>query len=124
MIDNAHVVVLRGSGKQMEPVPEMAAFAGPIGFRFVAHEIGDANRSVCVERPFHFIENNFLAGRTFVSWQDLSGQARQWCDRVNATYKKHIRAVPRELYAVERLHLTATRLRSGSLPAASTHRRH
>jgi len=55
-----------------------------------------------VERPFHFIENNFLAGRTFDSWQDLNRQARQWCDRVNATYKKHIRAIPRELYAVER----------------------
>jgi len=34
-------------------------------------------------------------------------QARQWCDRVNATYKKHIRAVPRELFTVERLHLKA-----------------
>lgn len=105
MIDNTHVVVLRGSGKQMEPVPEMAAFAERLGFRFVAHEIGDANRSARVERPFHFIENNFLAGRTFDSWQDLNGQAREWCDRVNATYKKHLRAIPRELYAVERLHL-------------------
>jgi len=105
MIDNTHVVVLRGSGKQMEPVPEMAAFAERMGFRFVAHEIGDANRSARVERPFHFIENNFLAGRTFTSWQDLNNQAREWCDRVNGTYKKHIRAVPRELYAVERLHL-------------------
>ena len=105
MIDNTHVVVLRGSGKQMEPVPEMAAFAERMGFRFVAHEIGDANRSARVERPFHFIENNFLVGRTFATWKDLNSQARQWCDRVNATYKKHLRAIPRELYTVERLHL-------------------
>ena len=105
MIDNTHVVVLRGSGQQMEPVPEMAAFAERLGFRFVAHEIGDANRSGRVERPFHFIENNFLAGRTFATWQDLNNQARQWCERVNATYKKHLRAIPRELYAVERLQL-------------------
>ena len=105
MIDNTHVVVLRGSGKQMEPVPEMAAFAQRLGFGFVAHEIGDANRSARVERPFHFIENNFLAGRTFKSWEDLNEQARQWCDKVNAMYKKHIHAVPRELYAVERTHL-------------------
>lgn len=102
MIDNTHVVVLRGTGRHMEPVPEMAAFAERLGFRFVAHEIGDANRSGRVERPFHFIENNFLAGRTFATWQDLNSQARQWCERVNATYKKHIRAVPRELYAIER----------------------
>jgi hypothetical protein len=83
----------------------MAAFAERFGFHFVAHAIGDANRSARVERPFSFIENNFLAGRTFASWEDLNQQARQWCDKVNATYKKHLRAVPRELFAVERLHL-------------------
>jgi len=105
MIDNTHVVVLRGSGRDMVPVPEMAAFGERFGFEFVAHAIGNANRSGRVERPFHFIEHNFLAGRTFTSWEDLNQRAREWCDKVNATYKKHIRAVPRELYAVERLHL-------------------
>jgi hypothetical protein len=105
MIDNTHVVVLRGTGREMIPVAEMAAFAERFGFQFVAHAIGHANRSARVERPFWFIENNFLAGRTFSSWEDLNQQARQWCDKVNSTYKKHIRAVPRELFAVERLHL-------------------
>jgi transposase len=105
MIDNTHVVVLRGSGRDMVPVPEMAAFGERFGFEFVAHAIGNANRSGRVERPFHFVEHNFLAGRTFTSWEDLNQRAREWCDKVNGTYKKHIRAVPRELYAVERLHL-------------------
>jgi len=105
MIDNTHVVVLRGTGRQMVPVPEMAAFAERLGFRFIAHEIGDSNRSGRVERPFHFIERNFLAGRTFADWEDLNRQAHAWCDRVNNTYKKHIRAVPRELFAVERSRL-------------------
>jgi hypothetical protein len=105
MIDNTHVVVLRGTGREMIPVPEMEAFAERFGFRFVAHQIGNANRSARVERPFSFIENNFLAGRTFTSWEDLNSQARQWCDKVNSTYKKHIRAVPRELFVVERMHL-------------------
>jgi transposase len=105
MIDNTHVVVLRGTGREMIPVPEMVAFAERFGFRFVAHELGHANRSARVERPFWFIEKNYLAGRTFASWEDLNQQARQWCDKVNGTYKKHIRAVPRELFALERLHL-------------------
>jgi transposase len=105
MIDNTHVVVLRGTGREMIAVPEMEAFAERFGFHFVAHERGDANRSARVERPFAFIEGNFLAGRSFASWDDLNQQARQWCDRVNSTYKKHIRAVPRELFAIERMHL-------------------
>jgi len=105
MIDNTHVVVLRGSGRDMVPVPEMAAFGERFGFQFIAHAIGNANRSGRVERPFSFIEGNFLAGRTFSSWEELNQRAREWCDKVNSTYKKHIRAVPRELFAVERLHL-------------------
>jgi transposase len=78
MIDNTHVVVLRGTGRQMVPVPEMTAFSERFGFSFVAHELGDANRSARVERPFWFIENNFLAGRTFTNWEDLNLQVRQW----------------------------------------------
>jgi hypothetical protein len=105
MIDNTHVVVLRGTGREMIPVPEMEAFGERFGFHFVAHERGDANRSARVERPFHYIENNFLAGRAFSSWEDLNLQARQWCDKVNSTYKKHIRAVPRELFVMEKTHL-------------------
>ena len=105
MIDNTHVVVLRGTGREMIPVPEMEAFGERFGFQFVAHELGHANRSARVERPFSFIEGNFLAGRTFASWEDLNQRAREWCDKVNSTYKKHLRAVPRELFAMERLHL-------------------
>ena len=103
MIDNTHVVVLRGTGREMVPVPEMAAFGERFGFQFAAHAIGDANRSGRVERPFSFISGNFLAGRSFAGWEDLNQPARQWCDKVNST--KHIRAVPRELFAVERLRL-------------------
>ena len=105
MIDNTHVVVLQGTGKNRIPVPEMEAFSGRYGFEFRSHEVGDANRSGRVERPFSYIENNFLAGREFTDWNDLNRRAREWCDRVNGTYKKHIRAVPRELFAVERTQL-------------------
>jgi predicted transcriptional regulator len=102
MIDNTHVVVLSGSGRQMVPVPEMVAFGERFGFNFVAHEIGDANRSAHVERQFDHIDNNFLAGRRFASFEDLNAQARAWCDKVNATAKRHLHASPRELFAVER----------------------
>src|SRR6476661_4106688 len=73
MIDNTHVVVLRGTGREMIPVPEMEAFAERLGFCFVAHERGDANRSARVERPFSFIEGNFLAGHCEIlqqQWQE------------------------------------------------------
>jgi hypothetical protein len=105
VIDNTHVIVLHGTGRDMVPVPEMAAFAERYGFEFQAHRIGDANRSGRVERPFAYIENNFLAGREFADWNDLNQRARAWCDQVNGTYKKHLRAIPRELFALERPYL-------------------
>jgi transposase len=102
LVDNTHLVVLHGSGAAMVPVPEMAAFAQRLGFLFRAHEIGDANRSARVERPFDFIEHNFFAGRTFADFEDLNHQARQWCDRVNQRYLRSRRARPIELFATER----------------------
>ena len=65
MIDNTHLVVLQGTGREMVPVPEMQAFGERYHFTFKAHEKGDANRSAHVERRFSYIENNFLAGRAF-----------------------------------------------------------
>ena len=105
MIDNTHVVVASGTGAEMVPAPEMAAFAERFGFSFRAHEKGDADRSARVERPFHFIENNFLAGRRFADFDDLNRQALAFCDKVNAKTKRHLRASPRELFASERAFL-------------------
>jgi transposase len=105
MIDNTHVVVLRGRGKTMIPVPEMEAFSHRFGFLFRAHEIGNANRKAHVERSFWHVERNFLAGRTFSDFRDLNRQARAWCERKNSSYKRHLRAKPIELFALERTRL-------------------
>ena len=105
MIDNTNVVVLQGTGQDMIPTAEMEAFAERYGMVFRAHAIGDANRSGRVERPFHYIENNFLAGRTFADWDDLNTQARDWCDTKNRALKRHLKAAPIELYNVERVQL-------------------
>jgi predicted transcriptional regulator len=105
MVDNTSVVRIRGTGANMVPAPEMAAFSQRLGFQFVAHEVGDANRSARVERPFHHFENNFFAGRKFSDWNDLNHQARVWCDTYNHSFHRHLHAKPVELFAVERLHL-------------------
>jgi hypothetical protein len=106
MIDNTHVVVLKGTGRDMVPVPEMAAFAERCGFAFVAHEKGDANRSAHVERGFDHVENNFLAGREFEDFAHANREAIAWCDRVNATFRRQIHASARELFAKETAALT------------------
>ena len=102
IVDNTNVVILHGTGKNAVMSPEMESFGERFGFRFEAHAVGDADRSGKVERPFHYSENNFLNKRTFKDFDDLNRQAREFCDRNNRTFKKHMRAVPVELFAAER----------------------
>ncbi len=105
MVDNSHVVVAAGTGANMIPAPEMAAFAARYGFGFIAHEKGDANRSARVEAPFHRIEKGFLAGGRFNDWTDLNLKARAMCERWNAKYSSKLHASRRELFAAEQAHL-------------------
>ncbi len=101
MVDNTHVIVLSGTGKTMVPVPEMEAFARRLNFAFVAHEKGDANRSAQVERPFDHIERNFLAGRKFTDFADANDQARAWCDKLNAKFRRSWQTSSNDLYRAE-----------------------
>lgn len=103
VIDNSSVVIAQGTGKNAVAAPEMAALAERFGFTFLAHELGDKNRSGRVERPFHYIENNFYAGRTFSDRTDLNLQQLAWCDKANARPKAVLKnATPIELFAAER----------------------
>lgn len=107
VIDNSSVILCGGTGKHARPAPEMEAFSRRFDFQFLAHELGDADRSAKVERPFHYIENNFYAGRTFTSLADLNEQLRQWCARVNGKPKRTIGGLaPVALFAVEKARLT------------------
>jgi hypothetical protein len=106
MVDNTNVVVASGSGADAVIAPEMAAFAQIFGFEFVAHAVGDANRSARVERPFYYVERNFLPGRRFSSWDDLNSQARTWCEQVaNRKVKRALGMSPEAAYVLEKPYL-------------------
>jgi transposase len=67
----------------------MEAFGELFGFEFMAHAINHSDRKGRIERPFSYVENNFLAGRTFTDWADPNAQARAWCEQVaNAKVKR------------------------------------
>jgi transposase len=102
MIDNSSVIVAHGSGRDAVMAPEMVAFGRRFGFTFAAHELGDANRSARVERPFHYIEHNFYPGRSFASLDDLNLQLGQWCRQANDRPKRTLGCRPSERFAVEK----------------------
>lgn len=103
VIDNSHVVIACGTGKNAQVSPEMEAFEKRFGFQFLAHELGHADRSGKVERPFWYIERNFLAGRRFKDDADLNRQAQGWLDeKANVRRLRELGASPAELFAAER----------------------
>ena len=91
VVDNTSVILAAGSGPDAVIAPEMATFSRMFGFEFIAHRIGHADRKAYVERPFYYIETNFLAGREFKDWEDLNKQAREWC--IDVTNKKEKRSL-------------------------------
>lgn len=105
MIDNTHLIVAAGTGENMIPAPEMAAFAERYGFEFLAHEKGHANRSARVEAPFHRIQSAFLQGSKFTDWRDINQKARETSEKWNATFSNKLHASRRELFAIEQPHL-------------------
>src|SRR5262249_19751300 len=79
IIDNTSVVLVAGSGPEAVIAPEMTAFARALGFGIRAHHIEHADRKGRIERPFAWVERNFLAGRSFTDFDDLNRQALTWC---------------------------------------------
>jgi hypothetical protein len=106
-IDNTSVIVAHGSGPDADIAPEMERFGQIYGVRFVPHAVGHADRKARIERNFAYVEQNFLAGRTFTDWHDLNEQARRWCDQVaNTKVKRSLGMSPDAAYLIEKPYLT------------------
>lgn len=83
--------------------PTFLAVAHHYGFEPVVGRPGHKERRGKVERPFWYLEEDFLRARTFASWDDLRVQVRHWLDtianvRVHGTTRRRVDAA----YAEER----------------------
>src|SRR5271168_3838629 len=106
VIDNTSVLLAGGAGADAVVAPEMAAFARTLGFRFRAHRVGNPDRKGRIERPFAYVETNFLVGRNFADLDDLNRQALAWCrDTANRKPKPALGMSPDAAYVIEQPHL-------------------
>ena len=106
VIDNTSVMVAAGAGADAVIAPEMAAFARTLGFGFRAHRVGHADRKGRIERPFAYLESNFLPARSFADFADLNRQVLAWCrDVANSKPKRVLGMSPEAAYVIEKLHL-------------------
>jgi transposase len=106
IIDNTNLARLRGTGAQAVIVPEMEAFAKQYGFEFCCHEKGHSDRKAGEERSFWTVETNFLAGRSFLSFNDLNGQAFEWATvRMEHRPQGKAKLIPAKAFEHERSYL-------------------
>jgi hypothetical protein len=107
IIDNTSVIVAAGTGPDALISPEMEAFGKIFAMTFVPHRVRDPDRKAKVERNFRYVENNFLAGRSFSDWSELNRQARLWCDQTaNKKPKRSLEQMsPEEIHIIEKPHL-------------------
>jgi transposase len=106
VIDNTSVMVAAGAGADALIAPEMAAFARTLGFGFGAHRVNHPDRKGRVERPFAYVENNFLPARSFVDFADLNLQVLTWCrDVANSKHKRVLGMAAEAAYVIEKPHL-------------------
>jgi transposase len=101
--DNQTAITLGRIGGKPRWHPTFLAFARHYGFEPSVGRPGHKERRGKVERPFLYLEEDFLRARTFASWEDLRAQVRQWLDtvanvRVHGTTRRRID----EAYAEER----------------------
>jgi transposase len=93
--DNQTAITLGRVGGKPRWHPTFLAFAQHYGFEPSVGRPGHKERRGKVERPFHYLEHDFLAGRTFASWDDLHQQCRHWLDtvanvRVHGTTRRRV----------------------------------
>ena len=93
--DNQTAITLGRVGGKPRWHPTFLDFATHYGFEPSVGRPGHKERRGKVERPFHYLEHDFLAGRAFASWDDLNAQCRQWLDtvanvRVHGTTRRRV----------------------------------
>ncbi|MFQ5493796.1 MAG: IS21 family transposase [Phycisphaerae bacterium] len=100
LYDNMTAVTLGRSRGRPIWNPTFLKFARHYGFEPRVCRPRDPNRRGKVERPFAYIDADFLRGQSFASWADLNERGAQWLNtvanvRVHATTRK----VPREAFS-------------------------
>jgi transposase len=78
LYDNLKVVVTRYDGDEPVYNTRFLGFATHYGYRPIACRPRRSQTKGKVERPFHYVETNFLNGRTFQSLEHLNKMLRVW----------------------------------------------
>ena len=112
VLDNMATAVLGRIGSNGKPLwnPRFLEFTKHYGFEPFACKVCDSDRKGKKEKSFQLLENDFVKGKKFASWEDLNEQVRVWLDEnkvkplETGNWREHgtTRRVPNEVWLEER----------------------
>jgi len=112
LYDNMKVVVTSYDGDQPIYNTRFLAFATHYGFQPWACRPHRPETKGKVERPFQYVENNLLNGRTFTSLEHLNEMALCWlAETADLRIHRETKRRPIDLFAEEKPHLLALPVR-------------
>ena len=104
LIDNPKALVVENNPKSEDEIrynPEALMLARHLGTELNACPCYWPRKKGKVERPFDYIEQQFIKGNEFASMEDLNRRGKEfineWCDRVHTTTKR----IPNQHYLLE-----------------------
>ena len=104
LIDNPKAFVIKNNPKSEEEIkynPHALAMALHLGVELNACPCYWPRKKGKIERPFNYIEEQFIKGNTFASMEDLNSRGKafinEWCDKKHSTTKR----IPNQHYLLE-----------------------
>jgi len=104
--DNLKSVVLTRRETEVTFNPQFLPFADRYGFRPLPTWPGEPHEKGLVERPIHYVKDNFWYGRKFASLEDLQAQGDRWRGTVcNVRIHSGLDERPLDRFELERTQL-------------------
>ena len=100
--DNAKVFVTNASRSNFHWNERYLQFCGHYGFEPSRSLPGHPWSKGKVEKPFEYLENHFIAGNSFESFEDFINKLKAFQDKVNARLHATIKTTPAELIEKDR----------------------
>ena len=104
LIDNPKAFVIKNnpkSGEEIKYNPHALAMALHLGVELNACPCYWPRKKGKIERPFNYIEEQFIKGNSFASMEDLNARGKafvnEWCNEVHTTTKR----IPNQHYLLE-----------------------
>lgn len=107
VLDNMATAVLGRTGPEREPLwhPRFLDFVRHYGVEPFACKVRDPDRKGKKEKSFRLLEDDFLRGSEFSSWEELHQRLRVWLDETPGVANLRIhgttRLVPNEVFKAE-----------------------